>query len=328
MSRLALLALAAVLAPLPLAIARPTPGVVARPIPLDPGDPARRDVGRLRYLEGYVLRGSDRRFGGISSMTLDDGRFVMLSDTGIVTRFRFRGAGPVADYDMHPLPDGPGAAWRKINRDSESSAFDPASGHVWAGFETRNEIWRYTRGFAAADGHVAPPAMTKWPDNQGPEAMVRLRDGRFLVFAETETLPHGGGHLVLLFSHDPVAAGAPVRLGFKGPQDFAVTDAAELPDGRVMVLMRRFSPGRGLLSGAPGFSAALTIIDPRAVRPDATIPDQPVATLAPPLTVDNMEALAIERRDGRTILWIASDDNFFALQRTLLLAFALEEPAR
>jgi hypothetical protein len=46
---------------------------------------------------------------------------------------------------------------------------------------------------------------------------------------------------------------------------------------------------------------------------------------APPLTVDNMEALAIEQDHGRTILWIASDDNFFFLERTLLMRF--EVPA-
>jgi hypothetical protein len=40
-----------------------------------------------------------------------------------------------------------------------------------------------------------------------------------------------------------------------------------------------------------------------------------------------MEALAVEREGGRTILWIASDDNFNPLQRTLLLKFGLDEEA-
>ena len=47
--------------------------------------------------------------------------------------------------------------------------------------------------------------------------------------------------------------------------------------------------------------------------------------LQPPLTVDNMEALSVTVENGRTIVWIASDDNFFPLQRTLLLKFALVE---
>ena len=323
--RLAILALLVALAPLPLAIGAARPGgVTATPLPLDTRDPARRSVGALDYVGGWQLRGSDRRFGGISSMTLADGRFTMLSDTGIVTQFRFTGDEPVADYALHPLPDGPGDAYRKVNRDSESSTRDPVTGRLWAGFETRNEIWRYTAGFAAVDGHAAPPAMADWPVNLGAEAMVRLHDGRFLVFAETRQRPDHS-HLVLAFPGDPVAGAVPFAFGVDGPAGYAPTDAAELPDGRVVVLMRRFSPTAGLLSLTPGFSAAVTVFDPRAIKPGATIRMDTLAMLALPLTVDNMEALAVERRGGRTLLWIASDDNFFVAQRTLLLCFALHE---
>jgi hypothetical protein len=38
-----------------------------------------------------------------------------------------------------------------------------------------------------------------------------------------------------------------------------------------------------------------------------------------------MEALSVDSENGRTILWIASDDNFNPLQRTLLLKFALAD---
>lgn len=48
-----------------------------------------------------------------------------------------------------------------------------------------------------------------------------------------------------------------------------------------------------------------------------------VARLRPPLNVDNMEALAIRKEGERRYLYIASDNNFNALQRTLLLKFEL-----
>lgn len=321
MSRLAYLAAFTALLPLPLAFRAPPPGVFATPVPLAPGDPGRVTLGRLRYLGGWVLRGTERRFGGVSSMTIEDGRFVMLSDTGIVFRMRFAGTGPAAGYVSTPLPDGPGDGTRKIDRDSESSTFDPVSGHVWAGFETRNEIWRYTKDFARADGHAAPAAMADWPPNEGPEAMVRLRDGRFLVLAETRTRPDGS-HVALLFPGDPVTGVTPIVFGYRGPPDFAPTDAIELSDGKVIILHRRFSV-------LAGFSAALTVLDPRAIQAGKTIAGAPlVPSWAPPLTVDNMEALAVERRGDRTILWIASDDNFFVAQRTLLMAFALPADLR
>lgn len=316
MHRLAFLAALVAIAPLPLAVRSAPQGVTATPVPLDPRDPGRATVGQLHYLAGWVLKGTDRRFGGVSSMTIEDGHFTMLSDGGVVTRFRFAGSGPVADYAMSELPDGPGDADRKIDRDSESSTYDPVSGHVWAGFETTNQIWRYTKGFAVADGHVAPRLMADWPVNLGAEAMVRLRDGRFIVFAETKTCKDGN-HVALLFSGDPVEHPDAQSFCYKGPPHFAPTDAAQLPDGRVIVLHRRFGV-------TAGFSAALTVIDPKAIVPGGPpVVGKLLATIAPPLTVDNMEALAIvPGADGPT-LWIASDDNYFFLERTLLMAFAL-----
>ena len=48
-----------------------------------------------------------------------------------------------------------------------------------------------------------------------------------------------------------------------------------------------------------------------------------LARLESPLAVDNMEGLAVTQEDGRDIVWIISDDNFNAFQRTLLMKFAL-----
>jgi hypothetical protein len=317
MHRLAFLAALVALAPLPLAVRSAPQGVTATPVPLDPRDPGQMQLGSLRYLGGWVLKGTDRRFGGVSSMTIEDGHFVMLSDGGVVTRLRFAGSGPVADFAMTELPDGPGDGSEKADRDSESSTYDPASGHVWAGFETRNQIWRYTKGFAMADGHAAPKLMADWPDNLGAEAMVRLTDGRFLVFAETKKCPDGS-HYALLFPGDPVEHPDAAAFCYKGPPGgFAPTDAVQLPNGRVIVLHRRF----GI---SAGFSAALTVIDPKAIAPGGPpVEGKLLATLAPPLTVDNMEALAIQQTSNGLVLWIASDDNYFFLERTLLIAFAL-----
>jgi hypothetical protein len=98
-----------------------------------------------------------------------------------------------------------------------------------------------------------------------------------------------------------------------------VTDGFELADGRIVLLNRRFT----LLEGV---SAFVTIIDASGITAGQVLTPRIVARLAAPITVDNMEALSMEREAGRTILWIASDDNFSGLQRTLLMKFALELP--
>jgi hypothetical protein len=60
------------------------------------------------------------------------------------------------------------------------------------------------------------------------------------------------------------------------------------------------------------------------IGPGAQLMPEEVARFAPPVQVDNFEGVAVRRdADGRTLVYIVSDDNFNALQRTLLLMFAL-----
>lgn len=307
-------ALAAGLLAAPRTSGQPT--IRAEAVALDAGNLARTSVGSLRYLGGWVLRGDDERFGGISSMAVRRGEVVALSDAGTLMRFRIAANGRIGDVRITPLPAGPGTVASKRNRDSESLQRDP-SGRFWVGFEGANEIWRYAPDFARAEQHAAPAAMRRWPANGGAEAMVRLTDGRFLVFSEEQPGPQGSTE-ALMFGGDPTSPGAtPIRLGYRAPSGYRVTDGAELPDGRIVLLNRRFT----LLEGV---SAIVTIVDPREIAVDEVLEPRIVARLAAPLTVDNMEALSVEHEAGRTIMWIASDDNFSGLQRTLLMRFALE----
>lgn len=289
--------------------------IVATPIALDP-DGRRTVVGALRYLSGYALTSADSRFGGISALSLTPDGFVALSDGGTV--MRLTGRRP-AGLRLMPLPAGPGNGANKTDRDTEAMAVGPgADGPVWVAYERHNSVWRYAPGFARAEARRAPREMADWGANSGAEAMVRLDDGRFVIWSE------GGGGAsrssdVLVLDGDPTDPRAcAVRLGYRLPAGFAVTDAALLGDGRVITLHRSFSV-------TDGVAASVGIADLAAFRPGATITPRIIATLRPPLNVDNMEALAVERSGGRTRIWIASDDNFSALQRTLLLQFELVE---
>ena len=50
-----------------------------------------------------------------------------------------------------------------------------------------------------------------------------------------------------------------------------------------------------------------------------------LARLQPPFIEENFEGLDVRRdRKGRTLVYVISDDNFFSLQKTILLLFALE----
>lgn len=282
---------------------------------------ADRRVGDLVFLRGYRLISSDPAFGGFSALTVEGDRFTLLSDGGDFIRFRLDSAGRDSDHGFGVLPGGPGSGWAKMERDSESMTRDPATGQIWAGFETYNQIWRYSPDFSRPEGRAKPPAMRGWPVNGGAESMVRLHDGRFLVLAERQFAPGNHGRVGLLFPGDPVAdARPPIRFVYRTPPEEVPSDATELPDGRVMILNRGFAPERG-------FYVTVTTIDPAAIRPGAKVVGKPIASFTGEVLHDNYEGVAVALDRGQPVLWIISDDNQSWFQQSLLLEFKLE-PAR
>jgi len=294
------------------------PDLMATPVPLDQANPAHVKVGALTFMGGLRLTSNDPAFGGYSSMTIDHGLFTLLSDGGTILRFRLDGRLKPSAVGFGDLPKGPGTGWTRQDRDSESMTLDPATKRVWVGYEYVNQIWRYSPGLTEPATMVAPQPMADWSKNGGAESMVRLHDGRFLVIAETSRRLPSQARSALLFARDPTEK--PLlgfEFGYLPPAGYDPSDATELPDGRVLILNRK-------LALPFAWSAVLTVIDPRGVRPDMTIRGREVARLASPLTVDNFEGLAITRENGATMVWMVSDDNLLFLQQTLLMKFRLD----
>ena len=291
--------------------------VTAVPVALDRDHPARRRVSELVFLRGWDLDSPDDRFGAISALHVDDGRVTAVNDAGVVLRFPLPTRAGTVPLTVQPLPDL--AAADKRSRDSE--ALVVRGEQAWIAFERRNAISRFRTSDWSSTATAKPRAMRGWRTNAGPEAMVRLANGRFLIFAEgrDDDAPFSP---VALFEGDPAEAATPsATLRYRRQPGFRVTDAALLPDGRLLILNRRASLTRGV-------AARLVVAQPPQPGARSTIEGRVIAELAPPLTVDNMEALSVAREGDRTIVRIASDDNFMRLQRTLLLEFAWDEPAR
>jgi hypothetical protein len=291
--------------------------MTAEQVALDPSDPGRTRVGALTYLGGVVLHGPGPAFGGFSSMTVVGDRFTLLNDGGLWVRFRMGGDWKPREMEFGDLPDGPYNGWRKQSRDSESMTRDPA-GRVWVGFEFNNQIWRYDPTLTRAEEQARPPAIKNWDENGGAESMVRLHDGRFVVLSETTMTKDGRGRIGLLFPDDPTEDDTPpVSFGYAPPAGYDPSDATQLPDGRLIVVNRRFS--------LPGlFTAKLTLIDPRKIAPGALLRGPVIAAFASPLLHDNFEALAVTQEGKDVILWMASDDNQQIWEQSLLLKFRVE----
>lgn len=313
----ALLPLATMVRPPPLPPAKgPAQALVtAVAVPLDEEDPGRRRVGALTFRRGWALSSDEPRFGGISAMGIEQDRVTAVSDAGVLLHFALPSGGRPQPLNVQPLPHGAGED--KAQHDTEAMLL--RGDRAWIAFERQNAVIRYRRGDWRAEAGAQPRPMRRWRGNSGPEAMVRLSDGRFLVFSEGRDNGEPFSDAAL-FAGDPAERGTPgVALRYRRPAGFRVTDAALLPDGRVLILNRRFS-------WLGGISARLAVAETRGLRAGATIEGRAIAELAAPLTADNMEALSVTVEGGRTIVRIASDDNFMALQRTLLLEFELTAP--
>lgn len=279
--------------------------------PLAAPDPRSWRGAGIAFLAGWSVTSNDWRFGGLSAFHVEGRAALAFSDAGWRVRFPLPVRAGRARAELGPLPQAPGSADNKADRDIEALAVHGP--FAWLALERRNMVLRYERAGWRAAAAAAPPGMAEWRANRGGEAMLRLPDGRFLILSEGS----GGISEALMVFGDPAVAGTKaVTMRYRPPAGFRITDAAMLPDGRILFLNRRIH-----LIG--GMSAKLTVGPIPATRPGGLIEGEEIAHLRRPMPVDNMEGLSVAREGGRTILWMVSDDNYNGLQRTLLLKFAL-----
>lgn len=282
---------------------------------------SQKPLGPFRLKGVWQLESPNNYFGGYSALlSLGSGQFLTISDRGYYLKFSAPGAMQKPPYI--------GRVFRverlaKANRDAESATRDPVSGRLWIGWEHRNLITRHAADLAE-QGEAHPKPMWDWNRNAGPEAMVRLSDGHFIVLGEMFAGSfERSRHPAVFFPGDPVEAADPQPFTFVGPEGFRPTDMAQLPDGRVLVLMRR------LLWPVPArFEGRIAIADPAAIRAGGEWRATEIATIAAPLPNDNFEGLAIEPgSNGKLNVWLIADANDSAFQRTLLWRLELD-PAR
>ena len=291
--------------------------ISSAPIKLDTSYPSRHRIGALRFLGGWHLTSDARSFGGLSALDVNGNRVTALGDGGTVVRFRLGRFGTASDASIIRLPDGCGKVERKTDNDTEALAHNGTRTAWWVSYESRNAMCRTSADFTVGESVAKPDAIAAWPRKSGPESMTRLSDGRFLVIAE-DARYYGDIRPIVIFDRDPTdPAAVATTLGYRAPAGFKPTDVAQLPDGRLLVLNRRFA-----LTSL--FSAQLVLLPPLAERPRGVLQGSTIAQLQSPVIADNFEGLSVSVENGKPIIWMISDNNFMRWQRTLLLKFALD----
>ena len=250
-------------------------------------------------------------FGGYSAMLLAPDSIRLFSDKGFLLTLPRPGArtqqvrGGITPFGN-----------REIGlRDIESATADPATGRFWVGYEHRHTIARYGADGAAL-GELYPDYTQGWYANGGLEGIVRLADGRFIALKES-------GGRGFLYAGDPLAGAPPLPFAVAPPGGFSITDVAQMPDGRVLLVLRRL----GL--HLPPLETMLAIADPALIDPGTPWRITPLVRIEDLLPRDNYEAVAVEPgAGGRLTVWVASDDNQSALQQNVLARLAFTTPPR
>ena len=321
------------LLPILLAAAPGAPGlaapleIAARSVPLHAEDPDRETVGALRFRGGLELSSDDARFGGLSALLLseDGARLSAVTDQGhwVTARLIAEADGApraLAEAEIGAL-HGPGGRHLRGKRDTDSESLTRlADGTLAVGFERDHRLWRYPAGANPLAGHpeaIPVPArlaakLAALRSNSGIEALAMLADGALLAIAEGRR--EEAASPAFLWRD-----GAWSELVYPRVPGFRPTGATTLPGGDLLVIERSFNLFDGVAIRLQRIAAA-------RIRAGATLSSATLAVLRRPLTLDNMEGVAARRNGaGETLIYLISDDNFRALQRTLLLVFVLEE---
>ena len=289
--------------------------------------------GRLVWRGGLVLSAGPNAFGGYSGLLVSaDGRELLaVSDAGgwLKARIDYAGVRPeglsAASIGSMLARDG-----KPLRRNREIDAEDLAllsgsldNGEILVAYEQKNRLVRY----AVSNGTpgrplevIAPPAALRKFSRNGMEAMTVMRGGpnkgRIVAFSENAASNdrHAGWIWI---------GATPKPLSVVSRDGFALTSAASLPDGTLLLLERRFTFFEGV-------RMRLRRIDAAAVKPGALLDGDVLIEANMSDEIDNMEGLAVHTAEnGDTVLTIMSDDNFNrSLQRTLLLQFTLLPRAR
>lgn len=279
---------------------------------IDRGVPGKDSFSGLTFSGAWHLSSSEPGFGGLSGLAvLRSGTLLSLSDRGSWVWIGLDpetsapdGIGSIATlrpsngetYPSNKARDAEGLAFREglavvsFEHEHRVSAFDLEG----CGAGAREAlITRFENGIAGED----------LPDNNGAEALAFASDGSLRAGFEIRVSDGSPTGRVL-------SDGRFDQLDYRGqPLFYALTGMDQRGDLLAHVY-RAYDPVRGArvilqISGPEGEIAR--------------------ANLKGGLPVDNFEGVAIgENPEGKTRIWLISDDNFSENQRTLLFAFDLD----
>jgi hypothetical protein len=275
----------------------------------------------------FVLNSSHPEFGGLSGLWLadhagaTDGALTMIaiSDRGVLWQATLRHDDQgrligIEDWSVAGIRKRPDEIDLRLDFEAEALA-DDGDGGLVVGYEGDHRLQRLPLiDLRAVPSRLPLPEGLGGHSNSGIEALTGLPENRLMAIAERVGAPGGVGLSAWLIDGariDPMI--------YQPTPGFAPTGADHLGDS-VYILERRFS----LLGG---FESRIRVLPTAGIRPGARLDGRLLAAFRFGDIGENFEAVAAKRApDGRTLVYLLTDDNFHMLQRTVLLQLSL--PAR
>lgn len=290
--------------------------IEATPVSLGKPEAVNEALTDLVFVGGWALESDHAGFGGLSGLAITDtGDLLAVSDDAAFVWLTLQ---PGEDFTPEPtatfayMRDADGNHLRgKTRGDAEGLALK--DGLAFVSFERDHRVEAFDLGTCAASARAVPVyTLDDQPlgldkemgSNKGPEALTL-----------------SGDHLIIGLE-EPTPGGAPAgQLGVPLAARIA-QDGGQLLTGFDQVGDTLFSLHRAYF---PGLGNTISIKAHRTTSRDGEPlleQSKTLATLGPHLAVDNFEGIAAqEQPDGALRLFLISDDNFSARQRTLLYAF-------
>ncbi len=280
----------------------------------------------LKYKGAILLECAHPAFGGLSDLLISKDRksFLAVSDMGFWLKGEMIyndnnfliGIKPEAKLGQLLNIEGKTLS-SKYHADAEALSRAPGSGFLVA-FERVHRISYFNSShlfdLSGTPSRISPPEhMKEQPKNGGIESMTLLPDSRILMIAEGDTDEDKPSYAAVGIDNDWI------EMEYQRQHGYRPTSVATLPEGDILTLERSYT-------GPGSLKIRLCIIKKPKFKSGVTLYPEQLIKLPRSLPLDNFEGLdTITTDDGRTFIYLISDDNYSPIQHTILMMFEMDK---